>query len=230
MQAGISGNMKRQVNLTVTMVLLLPFIVLLFLARGIIQLNDRNTNINITPSFRISYTPPQNATKNQLMTTFEKVMSSPGEPGGVLALLIENGKIMCRGSHYEAISKSRTRWYIQILNRAEQQMHRQLIDNGSLPVMLVGGDASGCINSQKVDQINFPRLTWHTPAPKYGTEWCQAICMVGYEMWVSFQKMHAYYNDTSLWFHGKSNRHYPTYLLLWPQSKTGKTGQFQPQC
>ena len=131
MQAGISGNMKRQVNLTVTMVLLLPFIVLLFLARGIIQLNDRNTNINIMPSFRISYTPPQNATKNQLLTTFEKVMSSPGEPGFVpwlwdehetgIALLIENGKIMCRRNHYEAITKSRTRSYIQMLNRAEQQ-------------------------------------------------------------------------------------------------------------
>ena len=40
-----------------------------------------------------------------------------------------------------------------------------------------------------VDRVPFPRLAWHTPAPKHGTGWCAAIGMPGYEPWRMVEKL-----------------------------------------
>ena len=139
----------------------------------------------------VSYSPPTNVT-NKLLATFESDISSskltPKEHNyeDYVPLILQNGKVLCRGSHVPIISKQRINWYIAML---AEGLKMNLYKDGKkpLPIILLDSDNSGCRDTQtRIDYSAIPRLTWYTPAPKYGTEWCKSTAMPGYEAWSSF--------------------------------------------
>jgi len=146
-------------------------------------------------------------------------------------LIIQNGKIFCRGSHKDIISNARIRSYIEMLEGLELNDFRTKDETIGFPVILIESDSSGCHPSHvKEDKVSFPRLAWHTPAPKYGTGWCKAISMVGYESIISFRKKHTYHDTWFFdytWDHTfkKYERKYPWLSKLdkavWRGSTTG---------
>ena len=159
----------------------------------------------------VSYIPPSNVT-NELLATFEKVISSTNlllPPGfeAYVPIILENTTILCRNSHKGIISNSRIHSFIEMLQGGMKSSDILANSDGttSLPIILIESDSSGCLHRNHphvanwlhhhprfasrysihdhVDQVYFPRLTWHTPSPKYGTGWCKAIGMTGYESW-----------------------------------------------
>lgn len=197
-------------------------------------LNLRNSARRVKPVL-VSYAPPNNVT-NKLLATFEKVISSadlilPPWYEAYVPLIIQNGKIFCRGSHKDIISNARIRSYIEMLQVLELNDFRTKDETIGFPVILISSDSSGCHPSHvKEDKVSFPRLAWHTPAPKYGTGWCKAISMVGYESINSFRKKHAYHDTWFFdytWDHTfkKDERTYPWLSKLdkavWRGSTTG---------
>lgn len=92
-----------------------------------------------------------------------------------------------------------------MLNKGKEELDHDGLGTkdgtGGLPVMLIESDDSGCSNPGskhgQVDHVSFPRLAWHTPSTKFGSSWCKAIGMVGYDSWNSFHNKHTYH-DT--WF------------------------------
>lgn len=162
-----------------------------------------STTRTTASAISLSYVPPTNVT-NPLLAAFEKIMSSPDlslphDFSAYVPLILEDGKILCRGSHKDVITKARIRAFVEMLNKgfesSEDLFHIE--KSQSLPILLIESDNSGCYNRGHVDKIPFPRLTWHTPSPKHGSGWCQAISMTGYESWYSFRNMHAYHDS---WF------------------------------
>jgi hypothetical protein len=193
--------------------------------------NTRTTTLAIS----VSYKPPSNVT-NPLLATFEKVMSSPNLLldgfSSYVVLILEDKKILCRGSHKDVISKARIRAYVEMLKKGFDSSEEivNIHKRQSVPIILIESDNSGCDNHDQIDMANFPRLTWHTPSPKHGSGWCQAISMTGYESWNSFRNMHAYHDS---WFFDhtwdamltKYERKYPweskNRKAIWRGSTTG---------
>ena len=191
-----------------------------------------------TSAVPASYVPPSNGT-NPFLATFEKIMSSPDlllphtfSAYVPVPLILTDGKIICRGSHKDVISKARIRAYVEMLNKglasSEDILH---FDNSrSFPIILIESDNSGCYYHNHIDKVPFPRLTWHMPSPKHGSDWCNAISMTGYESWNSFRNMHSYHDS---WFFDytwdamfkKYERKYPWKskidIAIWRGSTTG---------
>jgi hypothetical protein len=158
-----------------------------------------------------SYTPPSNVTNKLLATFENVIssvnLSLPPGFEAYVPIILENRKILCRNSHKGIISNARTHSFIEMLNGGIKTESSDKIANKyetqSLPIILIESDASGCLHRHSpplamwlhlnpsfesrysihdhTDQASFPRLTWHTPSPKYGTGWCKAIGMTGYE-------------------------------------------------
>lgn len=155
-------------------------------------LNLRNSARRVKPVL-VSYAPPNNVT-NKLLATFEKVISSADlilPPGydAYVPLIIQNGKIFCRGSHKDIISNARIRSYIEMLEGLELNDFRTKDETIGFPVILIESDSSGCHTSHvKEDKVSFPRLAWHTPAPKYGTGWCKAISRLAMNQLIPFAR------------------------------------------
>ena len=149
----------------------------------------------------VSYLPPSNVT-NPLLATFEKVISCPDlvlQPDfrAYVPLILENRKILCRSSHKDIISNSRICSYIEMLHKG-LELSDDFVDideSRSIPIVIIESDNNGCSNQDHIDMVSFPRLTWHTPSPKYGTGWCQAIGMPGYESWNAFRNKHTYHDS-----------------------------------
>ena len=164
----------------------------------------------ITPS-NVSYLPHSNVTNEFLATFENVISSAnlslPPSFEAYVPIILENRKILCRKSHKGIISNARIYSFIEMLNAAMDTESSDIIANKyeaqSLPIILIESDASGCLHRHHpllakwlrlkpqlgsrysvhdhVDLAYFPRLTWHTPSPKYGTGWCKAIGMIGYE-------------------------------------------------
>jgi hypothetical protein len=161
--------------------------------------------------FMSSYIPPSNVTNELLATFENVISSAnlslpPGFEAYV-PIILENRKILCRNSHKDIISNARIYSFIEMVNAGMDMESSDKIANKyetqSLPIIMIESDASGCLHRHHpqlakwlhlkprlesrysihdhVDQASFPRLTWHTPSPKYGTGWCKAIGMIGYE-------------------------------------------------
>lgn len=157
----------------------------------------------------VSYIPPSNVT-NELLAIFEKVISSANlllSPGfeAYVPIILENRTILCRNSHKGTISNARIHSFIETMHVGMKSSDILANSDGttSLPIILIESDSSGCLHRNHphvanwlhhhprfasrysihdhVDQAFFPRFTWHTPSPKYGTGWCKAIGMTGYE-------------------------------------------------
>jgi hypothetical protein len=210
----------------------------IFLLLAVVAVIAKTSFAWMSTTVPLSYVPPSNVT-NPFLATFEKVMSStdlilPGGFSAYVPLILEDRKLLCRGSHKDVLSKARSRAYIEMLNKGLDSSE-DLIDKDdsrSVPIILIESDESGCHNHIHLDQVPFPRLTWHVPPPKYGTGWCQAISMTGYESWNSFRYMHSYH-DT--WFFDytwdarftNNERKYPWKSkigkAIWRGSTTGST-------
>ena len=163
-----------------TLLLLLSLFILLYAlllqytdVKKIVWLAGRNINMQkkIKP-VRISYIIPPDVvvnasssssrSSNELLSTFEKVMSSPDltlhpNHDAYIPLLIDvynDRSIKCRGSHYDIIAKTRTRSYIELLLRGVKDYYDNdetstainTNSRNSLPVILVDSDSSGCDN------------------------------------------------------------------------------------
>ena len=165
---------------------------------------------HITPS-NVSYLPHSNVTNELLATFENVISSAnlslPPDFEAYVPIILENRKILCRKSHKGIISNARIYSFIEMLNAGMDMESSDIIANKyetqSLPIILIESDASGCLHRHHpllakwlrlkpqlesrysihdhVDLASFPRLTWHTPSPKYGTRWCKAIGMIGYE-------------------------------------------------
>ncbi|KAL3807429.1 hypothetical protein ACHAXA_003958 [Cyclostephanos tholiformis] len=164
-----------------------------------------------TRTVSVSYRPPSNVSNELLATFENVMSSAnlslpPGFEAYV-PIILENGNILCRNSHKGNILNARIHSFIELLKAGMEMESNDAVANNdvtqSIPIILIESDASGCLHGHHpqlakwlrlnprlesrysihdhADQASFPRLTWHTPAPKYGTGWCKAIGMTGYE-------------------------------------------------
>ncbi len=56
-----------------------------------------------------------------------------------------------------------------------------------LPILIVNNDQSGCNTTTRLDDYDFPRLTWSVPALKHHMAWCQIVPMPSYEIWRDYK-------------------------------------------
>ncbi|KAL7487633.1 hypothetical protein ACHAW6_013206 [Cyclotella cf. meneghiniana] len=167
---------------------------------GVMARFARHASPIFTAPIFTNYTPPGD-TINKLLTTYEKVMSSAEltlSPGydSFVALMLDRDKILCRRSHMAKLTQSRASAYVQMLRRGLQIStyhfkNQTTLQNeplsDTLPIILIESDSNGCNILKLSDIVGFPRLTWSTPALKYGLDWCAAIDVPGYESWWAFR-------------------------------------------
>ena len=210
---------------------------------------------------RISYDPPSNdVSNNTFLATFERLMGSAdlslpqGYDAYVPLIVQHDGRILCRGSHKDVLSKARVKHYIEMLSvgrRIEREKGSDTRMNypvglrtrndrfkprereresdgghGILPVILVGSDNSGCTNTGSVDNVGFPRLAWHIPSPKYGNGWCQAVGMVGYTPWEMSKFSYNTWDWTFKWYNWRYPWSSKIDKAFWRGSTTGLSHSF----
>ena len=135
----------------------------------------------------------------------------------IIPFVITEGKLFCKdnikemldiyGNDDAAGGYKRLKTFVDMINVGLSLMTTNVSTTtiSDLPVLMMTGDIHGCDvptereafslgvtnrnGSELLDlNINYPRLSWAIPAPKYNQdEWCHAIGVPGYQMWLDYK-------------------------------------------
>jgi len=156
--------------------------------------------INITMRHIDKSDPNQRFTKNR-------------EVDNTIPFLIIEGKLLCRspikemldiyGNDDGAGGYKRLKTFVDMINVGLSLMMTNVSTTtiSDLPLLFMTGDSHGCDVPTKREvfrfnrsellldlNINYPRLSWAIPAPKYNQDgWCHAIGVPGYQMWLDYK-------------------------------------------
>ena len=129
---------------------------------------------------------------SKFVTKFEEIISS-NEVGNLTAkfaaILIRDGKVYCRSSHTELLSRGRH--LVQMLQqglRTQQQDQNGNSFDYDLPIILKHDDSSGCNPATNIDAYKFPRLTWAVPMNNTANQWCNVVGVPSYKTWKNLNK------------------------------------------
>ena len=133
-------------------------------------------------------------------------------------VITEQGKLLCKdhikemldmyGNDDMAGGYKRLKTFVEMINvgLSLQIANESTTSISDLPLLMMTGDIHGCdvptereafslgvTNRNGSDElldlnINYPRLSWAIPAPKYNQDaWCHAIGVPGYQMWLDYK-------------------------------------------
>lgn len=123
------------------------------------------------------------------VSKFEEIITSDvdsNQTAKFAAILLKQGKIYCRASQREHLSRGRH--FVQMLQRG--LLDEQISASASsikyeLPILLKHDDSSGCHPESQTDEYKLPRLTWAVPVPVNNTanQWCNVVGAPSYKAW-----------------------------------------------
>ena len=150
--------------------------------------------INITMRHFNTSDPNQKFTKNRALPL-------------IAPFLIVEGKLLCRrpikemldiyGNDDGAGGYKRLKTFVDMINVGLSLANYSY---SSLPILFMMGDNHACDvpTEKETFRIDYPRLSWAMPAPRYNQdEWCHAIGVPTYQMWLDYNfETHSSWDDT----------------------------------
>lgn len=127
------------------------------------------------------------AISSDFVSKFEEIITSEvdSKTAKFTAIVLKQGKIYCRTSQREHLSRGR--YFVQML---QQGLRNQQEDQSSasslkydLPIILKHDDSSGCYPATQTDAYQFPRLTWAVPVNNTAKQWCNVVGAPSYKSW-----------------------------------------------
>ena len=130
----------------------------------------------------------------RFVSKFEEVITSDvdnNRTAKFAAIVLKQGKIYCRASQREHLSRGR--YFVQMLQRGllDEQAQAQASASSlqyDLPILLKHDDSSGCHPATRTDAYQFPRLTWAVPMNNTANEWCNVVGAPSYKAWRSLKQ------------------------------------------
>jgi hypothetical protein len=129
----------------------------------------------------------EQAVRGKFVSKFVDIITSDvdyNETAKFAAILLKQGKIYCRSSQKEHLSRGRH--FVQMLQRGLlDQQGGVTADslNFDLPILLKHDDSSGCQPATLTDAYQFPRLTWAVPVNNTADQWCNVVGAPSYKAW-----------------------------------------------
>ncbi len=132
----------------------------------------------------------QTLTSGNFVSKFEQVITSDvdsNQTSKFAAIVLKQGKIYCRASQREHLSRGRH--FVQMLQQGlldgQQQEHSLKYD---LPILMKHDDSSGCHPETRTDVYQYPRLTWAVPVNNTSNQWCNVVGAPSYKTWRNLKR------------------------------------------
>jgi len=149
--------------------------------------------INITMRHFNTSDPNQRFTKNRAIDN-------------IAPFLIAEGKLLCRRPikqmldiYGRAGDYKRLKTFVDMINVGlGLGLTNYSTTYSSLPILFMNGDGHACDVPTERETLNYPRLSWAVPAPRYNQdEWCDAIGVPTYQMWLDYKdETHSSWDNT----------------------------------
>jgi hypothetical protein len=183
------------------------------------------------------YGPPM-ASSSEFVSRFElALLNDDLGRTPFVPLVLEGGRLLCRGVHRDRYSRLRTRFFVQMVRKGLSGP-AAVVDpapgGGSLPILAMDGDENGCNVVQRRDEyqgrdIDFPRFAWSTLSYRRHGWRCHALSMPSYETWKYYRRSRRTAADWERAFEDDGRRYpWPTKVrkAVWRGSTTYEGHQY----
>lgn len=134
--------------------------------------------------------------RSDFVIRMEQSLSSQKKALFTPLFITNDRKLLCPQMEPNTSLSRRVKNFAEMIRSGLPSHHQRLLSshallmNGTLPLLLMGGDGIGCDVTKHIDEYGFPRLTWSVPSHIHnGDKWCNAISVPSFEVWRQFAKV-----------------------------------------